>query len=206
VLGASSKMDFGAVKLFAELDVFTGDGSDSTSATTVDAFGTQLFLDASMAASDSMTVGGQIFYALGDDQDQQYTFLGNSFNTWDPIMDVGTSLSNEEIPFTASGTRVFDFTGQNAGVVAARLYGNFKVSDALTLGASVAYVTVEEDAIVDEDEIAVAGGMVYTILPNTTFQLQLQYTDGSVDKVAGVTIDSFDFDEFAMGSGIFVKF
>ena len=52
--------------------------------------GTQLFLDASMAATDTITIGGQFYYAAGDDEDVQYTILGNGFNGWDPIFDVGT--------------------------------------------------------------------------------------------------------------------
>ena len=56
-----------------------------------------------MAATDAFTVGGQFFYAAGDDEDIQYTGLGNGFNGWDPINDVGTSLSNEAIDLRQLG-------------------------------------------------------------------------------------------------------
>lgn len=196
LVGASGTIDLGAVKLFGELDYFDGDATATT-----DAFGTQLFLDASMAVTDAVSVGGQFYYALGDDEDVQYFRLGNGFNGWDPIFDVGTSLSNEEIGLG----NPFDFTGANAGVIGGRLYSKIKASDALSFGASVAYLTVEEDALVDTDVIALAGGMVYTILPNTTFQLQLEYSDGNVDSIGGVSVDA-DFDTFAAGTGLFVKF
>ena len=189
LLGASAKMALGPVNLFGEFDYFTGDANDAAG---VDAFGTQLMLDGSMAASDMITVGAQFFYAAGDDEDEQYVLLGNGFNGWDPINDVGTSLSNEEISFN----RPFDFTGQNAGVVGGNIYGSFKVSDALTLGAKAGWYGVEEDAITDEELTAIAGGLVYSVAENTTFQLQLQYWD----------LDEADDDVFAAGSGIFVKF
>ena len=180
--------------------------------------GTQLFVDASMAATDAFTVGGQFFYAMGDDEDIQYTGLGNRFNGWDPIYDVGTSLSNEAIdlagasflsisggPSVATGY-IFDWTNFNAGAIAGRLYGNFKASDDLSFGASATYMTTEEDDAIDADAYALAAGMVYQLLPNTSFQLQLQYFDATVDEVAGEDIGDIDGDIFSAGTGLFVKF
>lgn len=191
MLGASVTLPLDAFKLFAELDYFTGDHNDAAN---VDAFGTQLFVDGSLAVSDALSVGGQFFYALGDDKDVQYVRLGNGFNGWDPIMDVGTSLSNEEITFG----NPFDFTGMNAGVVGARLYGNMKLSDALSMGASAAYLETEDDDASDSDTSAFALGMNYAVMANTSFQVQLQYEDGEYDNV--------DYNAFKAGSGIFVKF
>jgi hypothetical protein len=211
LIGASASTTFGPVKFFGEVDFFTGDSFtlefDDGSTSELDAMGSQVFLDASIAASDAFTVGAQFFYAAGDDEDIQYTGLGNRFNGWDPVNDVGTQLSNEQIDLTDQGLNnsPFDWTGANAGSVSGRLYGNFKASDDLSFGASAAYLTVEEDAIVDADAYVLAAGMVYSLLENTTFQLQLQYTDGSIDEVAGVDIDG-DFDVFSAGTGLFVKF
>ena len=213
MLGASGSTNLGPVKLFGEVDFFGGDATD-----TVDAFGTQLFLDASMAASDAFTVGGQVFYALGDDEDQQITHLGNRFNGWDPMFDIGTSLSNEQI----TGGDAFNIAANNsskanynydiasAGMVAGRLYTSWKVSDALTFGASAAYMTEEDDTVVEVNAMALAGGMVYKIMENTSIQWQLQYTDGDLtayDSTTGVkVVDDEDFDSFRAGSGIFVNF
>jgi hypothetical protein len=200
MVGVQGSGNFGPVKLFGEFDHFDGDYSDS-----VDAFGDQLFVDASFAAGDAMTFGGQGFYATGDSSDKQYVRLGNGFNGWDPIMDVGTSLSNEEITLFFNQANPMDFTGESAGVVGGRLYGNFKVSDKLSFGASVAYLTVEEDKNADVDEYALAGGMVWKILPNTSFQLQLQYEDGTA-KDASSSGNDVDFTAFRAGTGLFVSF
>ena len=195
LLGASASMMLGPVNLFGEFDYFTGDANDAAG---VDAFGTQLMLDGSMALSDMITLGGQFYYAAGDDEDVQYVFLGNGFNGWDPIYDVGTSLSNEEIVFG----RPFDFTGLSAGVVGGRLYGKFKLSDAINLGASASYLSEEEDEFVESDGYQLAAGLTYGILENTSFQVQLQYEDMDLE-VLGV---SADYDSFRAGTGIFVKF
>ncbi len=142
-----------------------------------------------------LTVGGQFLYAVGDDEDRQYVRLGNGFNGWDPIYDVGTSLSNEEINYVGNP---FDWTGTSAGVVGARAYGNFKASDALSLAASVAYLETEDDDVTDADVVALAAGMVYNVMANTSFQLQLQYSDGEENDI--------DFNAFQAGTGMFVKF
>ena len=224
LVGVSSGFDLGPVKLFAELDYFTGDsftitGTDEGVAFNeeLDAMGTQLFVDASIAASDAFTVGGQVFYALGDDEDQQITRLGNGFNGWDPIMDVGTSLSNEEITFGSafniaannSANASFNYNLASAGMVGGRLYTGFKASDALSFGASAAYLTEEDDTVVEVSTVALAGGMVYKIMENTSIQLQLQYTDGDVtlyDAAGTKVVDDESFNSFRAGSGIFVNF
>ena len=182
--------------------------------TTVDAYGTQFMLDGSMAASDALTVGAQFFYGAGDDEDQQYTHLGNRFNGWDPIFDIGTSLSNEQItggsPFNVAEVGGYEGTGFSAGSLGAiggRLYGMFKVSDSLKLGASAGYFQEEEDSIVSLDYYALAGGLVYNLMANTTLQLQLQYTDGNVEANTGALDgQDEDFDSFRAGTGLFVSF
>jgi hypothetical protein len=205
LIGLSGSTNLSVVKLFGEFDYFTGDATD-----TVDVMGTQLFLDASMAATDAVTVGGQFFYALAQDTDGsevQIVRLGNGFNGWDPIMDVGTSLSNEEITLGSAiggAGNPFDFTNEGAGVVAGRLYTNFKASDALGLGASFAYLTTEDSDVADVDAFVLAAGLKYSFLQNTSFQLQAQYTDGTVNG-SGSDPD-VDFDAFEVGTGLFVSF
>ena len=203
--GINAGLNFDAIKLFAELDFFGGDAPLDANDDKVDAFGTQLFVDASMGLSDTFTLGAQLFYALGDDEDQQYVRLGNGFNGWDPIYDVGTNLSNEQI---AIGNP-FDFTGESAGVVGGRLYTSIKMSDALALGLSAAYLQEEEDALVEQDGYALAAGLKYGILENTSIQLQLQYEDFDRTEV-GAADDGSDidggYDAFRAGSGIFVNF
>ena len=205
VLGASADAMLGPVKLFGEFDFFTGDAAVDTLGNSQDAYGTQLFLDGSMAATDALTIGGQFFYAAGDDEDVQYTRLGNGFNGWDPIYDVGTSLSNEEIALWAFAGETFNFsdiyaTTVNQGVVGGRLYGSFKLNDALTFGLSGAYLTVEDDYYSDDELTAGALGMVYQVMDNTSFQVQLQYSNFDSDII------NDDEDIFQAGTGIFVSF
>ena len=72
---------------------------------------------------------------------------------------------------------------KSAGVVGGRLYSSFKLSDALNLGASVAYLTEEEDEFVESDGYQLAAGLTYAILDNTSIQLQLQYEDMDYKKL-----------------------
>jgi hypothetical protein len=191
LIGADVATKLNVVNLKAELDFFTGDAT-----ATADAVGTQLFVDASMAASDVITVGGQLYYALSADAGEvQYQVIGNDFDGYDPIWDLGTSLSNEQMPLG----RPFDFTGDNAGVIGARVYASMKATDAVKVGASVAYLTPEDDNMTSVDSaMLVAGAVTYAVMANTSLQAQAQYT--SVDDTAG-TDDNFD-----IGVGLFVNF
>ncbi len=157
--------------------------------------GAQLLLDGSLAASELMTVGAQFYYALAADNDEvQYQVLGNDFNGWDPIMDVGTDLSNEAITYD----RPFDFTGDGAGVIGGRLYTKIKASDAVNFGASVAYLTPEDDGKTDIDaDLVLAAGLTYAVMANTSLQTQVQYVDTDADASS---------DEVTAGVGLFVKF
>ncbi len=194
LIGADLVYNLEVVKLMAELNFFTGDATDM-----VDAIGTQFFLDAALSASEMMTVGGQLYYAIAADTDEvQYTFLGNDFNGYDPLFDLGTSLSNEEIDLQ----RPFDFTGDFAGAMGARVYVNVKASDAVDFGASIAYLEPEDDEMTDVNSATfIAVAMKYAVMSNTSLQAQLQYTDADVD--AGSTRS----DSITQGGvGLFVNF
>ena len=193
VFGAALAFLMDPIKLVGELDVFTGDAN-----ATQDAMGTQFYLDASMAATPAVRVGGQFYYALAADDDGsevQYVSLGSQFGGWDPIFDVGTNLDNEQIGLG----KPFDFSGMNAGVVGGRLYASSKMSDTVGLGASIAYLTTEDDGIWDANQTAFAAGVTYAIMSNASLQAQVEYVDGEAD------VDG-DFDAFRAGTGIFVKF
>ena len=69
---------------------------------------------------------------------------------------------------------------------------------ATKLGASVAYLEPEEDQFTEAELLAVAAGVVYPVMDNTTFQVQLQYWDGEVEDL--------EVDNFSAGTGLFVKF
>ena len=189
LIGGEAIFNLDMVKITTELDFFTGDA-----AAAADAFGTQFYADAAFSASEAVTVGGQLFYALGDTTDTQYDFLGNDFGGYDPLDALGTGLDNEQI-----GTgRPFTFFGNNSGVIAGRVYALAKLSDALNVGASLAYLEPEEDANTTTDSaLVVATGLKYAFLTNTSVGVQLQYVDK--DDAA---LDAF----FAGGVGLFVNF
>jgi len=192
VLGGTYAASFDAVNLYVEAEYFTGDANAAQ-----DAMGAQMVADVSFAASETMTVGGQLVYAMGADTDGsevQYVLLGNDFGGWDPLYDVGTSLSNEKI----GAGRPFDAFGNGSGVMGLRAYTSVKASDALKIGASVFYAEPEEDANTAADSaIGLAAGVSYKLLANTKLDAQVEYFD--VDA-AGVDA------AIKAGVGLFVNF
>jgi hypothetical protein len=194
LFGIDTTMNFNAIKVMAEFDYFTGDAAGNN----IDAMGTQGFVDVGFAASEAITIGGQAFYAKGAGKNEvQYQVLGNGFNGWDPILDVGTNLSNEE---TAAWTRPYNFTGDDAGVMAGRIYGSFKLGDATKIGASVAYLEPEDNSNTDVNSTTVGTiGVTYALMANTSLQAQYAYAD--------LDVDNTDVDYNAIGGiGIFVNF
>jgi len=189
LIGGNVELDLEAFKLIAELDYFTGEAND-----TDDAFGTQFLLDASVAAGEAVTVGGQFFYAMGDKTDTQYSFIGNGFNGYDPLFAHGSGLDNEAI----KAGRPFTFFGDNSGVIAGRVYADAKVSDALKLGGSLSYLVPEEDSVVTADSaFTMAFGAKYAVMANTSLGVLVEYID----------VDDTDVDAvLAAGVGLFVNF
>lgn len=192
VVGMTYAQSFDALKLYTELEYFTGDAS-----ATVDAYGLQAFVDVSAAVAETVTIGGQFFYAMGDDEDVQYQVLGNEFNGWDPIYALGTGLDNEQI---ALG-RPFTVLGNGAGLYAGRFYANMKATDAITFSGSVFYgVNDEEDVAVFEDAMAFGVGMNYAFMPNTSLGVQAQWADFSGEG------NNADAEVISGGVGLFVNF
>ncbi|SHH95350.1 hypothetical protein [Desulfofustis glycolicus] len=188
--GASVAAPLGMATLVGEINFFTGDAAED-----VDAMGLQGYFGADLAITDTITIQPLIWYAMAADDDEvQYSWLGNDFDGWDPVWEVGTKLSNEQIDLG----RPFDWTGAGAGLIGGTLKVFAKVSDALNLGASVGYLTVEDDNIIDADALAIAAGGSYAIMDNTSLHAQVQYL--SVDG------DDVDGDGFQAGVGLFVSF
>jgi hypothetical protein len=198
ILGVDFTTNLNAVKLAAELDFFFGDAAAATAtAAKQDVMGTQLFVDASMAASDMLTVGGQLYYALAAGNNEvQYQYLGNDYNGHDPIGDLGGNMYNEVMSYG----RPFDFTGDNAGVMGVRIYGLMKANDALKLGAGFAYLTPEDDKMTTRDSDMVIGlNAQYALMANTSLEAQVQF-------IAKDDTDTTVEDETQIGVGLFVSF
>jgi len=188
--GASLAAPMGMATLVGEINFFTGDAAED-----VDAIGLQGYFGADLAITDTITIQPLLWYAMAADDDEvQYQVLGDDFNGWDPVMDVGTKLSNEQIGLG----RPFDYTGADAGVIGATVKVFAKVSDAMKLGASVGYLTPEDDGKADADALAVAFGGSYAIMENASLHGQVQYL--SVDG------DDVDGDGFQAGVGLYVAF
>ncbi|WP_321368736.1 hypothetical protein [uncultured Desulfuromusa sp.] len=208
LFSADMTMNIDAVKVSAELDYFTGDDAYGG-----DAIGTQFFADVAFAASEAMTVGGQFYYAKGTDENDetQYTYLGNDFNGYDPFMDIGTGLSNEQNNFNRPfdlGTAllnnfdsdILDGDVVSTGVMAARLYVNSKVSDALALGGAFTYAEPDEDFGVFDSAMFYTVGMTYALMSNTSIHAQVEYVD--LDQDLDDDVSSF----ILGGVGLFVNF
>jgi len=185
VLGANGKFDLAPVKLEAELDYFTGDADKAAG---IDAIGTNLYVDASAALSDTITLGGQLYYAVGTDKsdEAQYYCLGNEFGGWDALFILGTGLDNEK----AGMGRPWDLGDAlgyegNTGIQAIRGYASFKATDTLTLSGSVAYAEPEEDGATSLDSaLLVAVGASYDLMANTKLAFQGEYKDISADETS----------------------
>ena len=201
LLGANAVFNLDMVKITAELDYFTGDAAAAT-----DAFGTQLYVDAAFSLSESLTLGGEVFYALGDKEDTQYSYIGNDFGGWDPINEHGTGLNNEQITpgstgITGGSTRPFEAFGNNAGVMALRVYADSKLSDSFKLGGSITYLEPEEDAQTTVDSaLNYTIGCKYVVMSNTSIGAQVEYIDA--DQTDSTKADSV----LAAGLGLFVNF
>lgn len=190
VIGVDTVFNLDALKLTAEIDYFTGDASAD-----MDAVGLQGMVDAAFAASEAVTVGGQVYYAQGADADEvQYEVLGNDFGYWDPFNAIGVGLDNvKEV-----GPRPFQALGANAGIIAVRGYTMAKLNDATTLGASIAYAEPEDDDMTDADSgLFLAAGVAYKVMANTSFRAQVAYED----------VDESGVDEvLKLHTGLFVNF
>ena len=193
LLGATVNAKVGAVALTSELDYFTGDYNAKK-----DAVGTQFRIDGSVAATERLTVGGAFYYALGADKDEEkYSYLGNDFNGWDPLM--YGPLSADAMLWQK---RAYDVFG-NGGVIALQVYGSMKATDDLDFTASAAYAEPENDdtasgiEITDDLSFADADsamiftvGSTYALMSNTKLMAQAQYVDYDAD-IEGTT-DSAD--------------
>lgn len=186
VLGLTYGMDIASVNLYGELEFFTGDAT-----ATADAVGTQLIVIADLAASEMLTVGGKLFYSMGDDTDVVYTKLGADFGGWDPMFEMGTGLDNEDI----GAGRPFEFW-QQAGVVALQLNGSLKATDDLTVAAVVGMAQTEDDKIIDDDATFFGAGVSYAVMANTKLGAQVEYIDRDLDADA----------DLQAGVGLFVNF
>ena len=178
LFGAAVSVDAGMARVFGEIDYFGGSVND-----TVDAKGLQGYVGADLMVSDAVTLTPVFWYAQAADSDEaQIVVFGNDFGGWDPAFDVGTKLSNEKIGLG----RPFDWTGGGAGVIGASFISKFKVSDAVSLGAGINYLTVEDDAVVDDTLLGLVAGASYKFMGNARIDAQIEYHDHDADGLDAI--------------------
>jgi hypothetical protein len=201
MFGVAGGMDFDAVKVVGEIDLFTGDAT-----ATADAKGLQGFVDASMGVSEMTRVGAALYYAQGQDGgDVQYVQLGNYFGQWDPLSRgpfADESFLFTQIPYAMfnakSTTAASKQQANGAGVVAGQLYVDVQYSDATALTASIAYAEPEEDAAAIADSAMIGNlGVTYMLMDNAKVIGQIQYADWDA------TGDDADL---SVGTGLVVTF
>jgi hypothetical protein len=193
LLGANYKAKYdGGIAVNAELNFFTGDAS-----ATADAEGLTAFVDASLAVTEAATVGGALYYAAGnDDADVAYTLIGNKFGTWDAF--TRGPFADESYLMVS---RPFDIFGAERGVIAGQVYADFKASDDLMVGGSLAYAEPETDTTTTEDsKVIFSAYTTYALIANVDWYNGVQYV--STDDSNPAATDS----ELSIASGLNIKF
>jgi hypothetical protein len=169
VIGLAASTKFGAVNVKGELNIFDGDDGAGTDYT-----GTQLYVDANTAVSSAVTLGGSVFYAQGDDEDDVLVAFSDfgSFLPWEyGYFETNYGLYDDG----------FDPFSLNAGTVSLMGYGSFKASDDLSFKASIQYGQEEDDNVADYDYMSYNVSGNYVIAKNTTFFVQANYLDVDAD-------------------------
>jgi hypothetical protein len=204
----AGSIDLGPVALKGEFDYFDGD-TDGTSkwAADSDLKGAQVYLDASMAATDALRIGVMGLWAAGYDKadEQQITNMNDdgtidwTFAEWNPQTYgywSGDMLGELDI---------FDPTGASAGVQAGSIYADLKVNEDLSMKFSGLIWQVDEDKNIDADGFFLNAGFNYKLAANTALISQLNYADFNVDKEDGVDVDE-DGSLISVLTGIVVSF
>lgn len=166
-VGLQGDMKMDNISINGELDFFSGDCSGCD----IDYIGTQLWIDANMKLSDNANAGCELFYAMGTDdpREDQLTEL-TDFGSW-----VATDRGYMNTMLDA--VNVFDFSGQDAGVIGGALYGEFWVMEPLGVYAHGMYLTPQEDEFCSLDSMMIVNlSARYKVAKNTTFDVQYNFT------------------------------
>jgi hypothetical protein len=188
LIGVSGGFNAGPVFIQSEIDFFGGDYyADKPTGLKQDAVGIQGYVDASMPINEMFTLGGQFFYAQGQDAEDdgvQITKMGNGFNGWQP---------ETYGPFTTDFSEalegsLYDPAGTGNGVIAGQLYANFKLNDETDLTGAFMYLVPEDDKLNGNDggganldsAMIFNAGVDYKLMANTNLAAQLNVADKSV--------------------------
>ncbi len=176
VIGLAVDFNMDAVKLKAELNLLDGDNGTGT-----DYSGTQFYLDASTAVSETVAVGGFFLYAqapdAGDTQIQSVTnwdsFMPETYGYISATKIVMADPIND--PINDGWDNSFGAQFGN-GIISGAVYGTFKVSDDLGIKALAQYMVEEDDSARDYDALNFNLSAKYTgFAPNTSIVGQINY-------------------------------
>jgi hypothetical protein len=206
----AGSVDLGPVALKGEFNYFDGETDGDADGELPlydwkegDLVGTQLYLDASLAATDTLRVGAMFLYAAGTDKDDetQITNMNNdgtidwTFAEWNPQTYgywSGDILGELDI---------FDPTGSSAGVIAGSLYADLKATEDMSFKFSGLYMETEEDKAADADGYFLNASVNYKLAENTSLIAHANYTD-----ITDNDATDGDFELFSMITGVVVSF
>ncbi|SEA61931.1 hypothetical protein SAMN05660420_02638 [Desulfuromusa kysingii] len=196
VLGVAADFNLDAAKVMFEANYFDGDNGMS-GANEVDYKGLQFFVDGSVAVSEAVTVGGIFTYAKGYDgadeaQITEFTddgsFMPETYGTTATLFDIYPGST-------------FDPTGDRLGTIGVQGYSAIKLSDDLSMKATIFYAQPEEDyasgdtttsnydsflgGVVSSTYAIAKGAAIDTSVAYTTVDAGNSYTEDDPSLTAG---------------------
>lgn len=175
--GVFGSFALGPVNLLAEIDSFDGDAP-----TGEDYMGTQLYVNAEWKM-DKLILGGDVYYAeaAGSNEiqvDSLGSWYGGDFGDFQPV-----TYSAFEADYNPTRGKVFDFTGDSAGVVGFSIYAKFVPMEKVTLWGQVAYLEPDdEDNTLVDDNTVLNLSASWEFVPNTTIAGLYSVTMPSVES------------------------
>lgn len=186
---------FSNLELTTEFDYFFGDAESTLG--NGDVIGTQLYVDAATKLGEQTTVSLSGFFAKGADQGEvQFTQLSDE-QDWDPC--TCGAMNGDYSILPSGGYEIFDFTGDDAGVLGAQLHADFELTKELTVMTSVlAFFPEAGENTAINNTLGGTVSAAYALYDNTTLSAQGSYsssdsTGKDIDQYAVLTNLSVEF-------------
>jgi len=178
VVGVHGKTSIGKIGIWGEVDMYSG----KDDANDIDYTGTNVAVNAEMGINEQLTVGLDVFYAMGNDEDDEDQ-LSTLLDDWGYVpLDHGpfkwiqtTDINVHEIE-------------DDAGSQGFNVYGTFMAMEELAIFANVGWVAPqtedpEDDDVYVENYTVFAVGASYTFLPGTSFNLKYDNISRSGEEI-----------------------